>query len=59
MIYAVASLAFLLVANELAFGSWQSDTQSIWAVIMFQMPFVGKTVNIMSGGVSERVRIYL
>ncbi len=57
MIYAVASLAFLLVGYELAFDSWQSDTQSIWAAFMFQMAFVGKTVNIMSGGVSERVRI--
>ncbi|MCF6309172.1 MAG: ammonium transporter [Sulfurimonas sp.] len=57
MIYAVASLAFLLVGYELAFGGWESDTQSIWAVFMFQMAFVGKTVNIMSGGVSERVRI--
>ena len=57
MIYAVASLAFLLVGYKLAFGSWDSLTNSIWAVFMFQMAFVGKTVNIMSGGVSERVRI--
>ena len=57
MIYAVASLAFLLVGYELAFGGWESDTQSIWAVFMFQMAFVGKTVNIMSGGVSERARV--
>ncbi|MCF6339411.1 MAG: ammonium transporter [Sulfurimonas sp.] len=57
MIYAVASLAFLLIGYEIAFGGWESDTQSIWAAFMFQMAFVGKTVNIMSGGVSERVRI--
>ena len=57
MIYAVASLAFLLIGYELAFGSWESSSNSIWAVFMFQMAFVGKTVNIMSGGVSERVRI--
>ncbi|WP_310442272.1 ammonium transporter [Sulfurimonas sp.] len=57
MIYAVASLAFLLVGYELAFGGWENQTQSIWAFFMFQMAFVGKTVNIMSGGVSERVRI--
>jgi Amt family ammonium transporter len=57
MIYAVASLAFLLVGYKLAFGNWDSLTNSIWAVFMFQMAFVGKTVNIMSGGVSERVRI--
>ncbi len=57
MIYAVASLAFLLFGYQLAFGSWESASSSIWAVFMFQMAFVGKTVNIMSGGVSERVRI--
>ena len=57
MIYAVASLAFLLLGYKLAFGSWESVSNSIWAVFMFQMAFVGKTVNIMSGGVSERVRI--
>ncbi len=57
MIYAVASLAFLLVGYKLAFGNWDSVSSSIWAVFMFQMAFVGKTVNIISGGVSERVRI--
>ena len=57
MIYAVASLAFLLIGYELAFGSWDNDNMSKWAAFMFQMAFVGKTVNIMSGGVSERVRI--
>ncbi|DAB27455.1 MAG: ammonium transporter [Sulfurimonas sp. RIFOXYD12_FULL_33_39] len=57
MIYAVASLAFLLIGYKLAFGSWDSTSSSIWAIFMFQMAFVGKTVNIMSGGVSERVRI--
>ena len=30
---------------------------SKWAAFMFQMAFVGKVVNIMSGGVSERARI--
>jgi len=57
MIYAVASLAFLLVGYKLAYGSWDSTRSSIWALFMLQMAFVGKTVNIMSGGVSERVRI--
>ncbi|MEA3331715.1 MAG: ammonium transporter [Campylobacterota bacterium] len=57
MIYAMASMAFLLIGYELAFGSWENDSMSIWAAFMFQMAFVGKTVNIMSGGVSERVRI--
>ena len=57
MIYAVASLSFLLVGYSLAFGSWESTSMSIWALFLFQMAFVGKTVNIMSGGVSERVKI--
>ena len=57
MIYAVASLAFLLIGYNIAFGSWDSSTSSIWALFMFQMAFVGKTINIVSGGVSERVRI--
>jgi len=58
MIYAVASLAFMLVGYELAFGSWDhQDGMSKWAFFLFQMAFVGKVVNIMSGGVSERSRI--
>lgn len=57
MIYAVASMAFLLVGYTLAFGSWENESMSKWAAFLFQMAFVGKTVNIMSGGVSERTRI--
>ena len=57
MIYAVASMAFLLIGYTYAFGSWENSNMSMWAAFMFQMAFVGKTVNIMSGGVSERVRI--
>jgi len=57
MIYAVASMAFLLIGYQLAFGSWENDSMSKWAAFLFQMAFVGKTVNIMSGGVSERTRI--
>jgi Amt family ammonium transporter len=58
MIYAVASLAFLLIGYEIAFGSWDhQDGMSKWAFFLFQMAFVGKVVNIMSGGVSERSRI--
>jgi len=57
MIYAVASLAFLLIGYEIAFGTWAKDGMSMWAAFLFQMAFVGKTINIMSGGVSERVRI--
>lgn len=57
MIYSVASLAFLLIGYTLAFGSWENSNMSIWAAFLFQMAFVGKTINIVSGGVSERVRI--
>jgi len=57
MIYAVASMSFLLVGYTLAFGSWENESMSIYAAFLFQMAFVGKTVNIMSGGVSERTRI--
>jgi Amt family ammonium transporter len=58
MIYALASLAFMLIGYEYAFGSWDhQDGISKYAFFMFQMAFVGKVVNIMSGGVSERSRI--
>lgn len=58
MIYAVASMAFLLIGYKLAFGSGDhQDSMSKYAFFMFQMAFVGKVVNIMSGGVSERSRI--
>ena len=57
MIYAVASLAFLLVGYSVAFGDFGSDSMSQWAAFMFQMAFVGKVINIMSGGVSERARV--
>ena len=57
LIYAVASMAFLLVGYSLAFGNFGSDSMSQWAVVLFQMAFVGKVTNIMSGGVSERAKI--
>jgi len=58
MIYAVASLAFMLIGYEYAFGSWDhQEGMSKYAFFLFQMAFVGKVVNIMSGGVSERSRI--
>jgi Amt family ammonium transporter len=57
MIYAVASMVFLLIGYKYAFGSWDNDSMSKWAAFLFQMAFVGKTINIMSGGVSERVKI--
>ena len=57
MIYLVASMMFLLVGYHIAFGAFGSDSMSAWAAFLFQMAFVGKTVNIMSGGVSERTRL--
>ena len=58
MVYAVASMMFLLLGYKIAFGGWDFQTSiSTWAFFLFQMAFVGKTVNIMSGGVSERTRI--
>lgn len=57
MIYAVASMAFILIGFHLAFGDFQSTTMSQWAFFMFQMAFVGKAINIMSGGVGERAKL--
>ncbi|WP_121627199.1 ammonium transporter [Poseidonibacter antarcticus] len=57
LIYAIASLTFLLVGYSIAFGDFGSDSMSKWAAFMFQMAFVGKAINIMSGGVSERAKI--
>jgi len=57
MIYIVASLVFFLWGYTLAFGGWSDKSMSMYAAFLFQMAFVGKTVNIMSGGVSERTRI--
>ncbi|MBL6970361.1 MAG: ammonium transporter [Campylobacterales bacterium] len=57
MIFAVASLGFLLYGYSIAFGDFGSDSQSQWATFLFQMAFVGKVVNIMSGGVSERAKV--
>ncbi|HHD78002.1 MAG TPA: ammonium transporter, partial [Campylobacteraceae bacterium] len=57
LIYLIASLGFLLVGYTLAFGSWENDSMSKWAAFLFQMAFVGKVINIVSGGVSERIRI--
>lgn len=57
MIYAVASMTFILVGFDLAFGETHTSTMSQWAFVMFQMAFVGKAINIMSGGVGERARL--
>jgi len=57
MIYIVASLVFFFWGYTLAFGGWSDESMSKYAAFLFQMAFVGKTVNIMSGGVSERTRV--
>ncbi|MGB5791290.1 ammonium transporter [Poseidonibacter sp.] len=57
LIYAVASLSFLLIGYSFAFGELANDSMSKYAAFLFQMAFVGKVVNIMSGGVSERAKI--
>ena len=57
MIYIVASLVFFFWGYTLAFGGWSGESMSMYAAFLFQMAFVGKTVNIMSGGVSERTKI--
>ena len=57
MIYAIASMAFLLIGYSIAFGDFGADGMSKWAAFLFQMAFVGKIINIVSGGVSERARI--
>lgn len=61
MIYAIASTVFLLWGFSLMFGNGglffsgvESKNVSIYAFFLFQMAFVGKTINIVSGGVSER-----
>ncbi len=57
MIYSIASMAFLLLGYKVAFGGFGSDSMSGWAAFLFQMAFVGKVVNIMSGGISERAKV--
>ena len=57
LIYAIASMSFLLVGYSIAFGDFGSDSMSKWAAFLFQMAFVGKAINIMSGGVSERAKV--
>ena len=57
MIYAFASFTFIFIGYQIAFGAYGNDDMSKWAFVLFQMAFVGKVINIMSGGVSERARI--
>jgi len=57
MIYAFASFSFLIIGYHIAFGAFGNEDMSKWAFVLFQMAFVGKVINIMSGGVSERAKI--
>ena len=64
MLYAITSFVFLLWGYNLMFGGTGFFLQGVAvegysadAYFFFQMAFVSKTVSIMSGGVSERIRI--
>jgi len=57
MIYAFASFSFLIIGYHVAFGAFGNEDMSKWAFVLFQMAFVGKVINIMSGGVSERAKV--
>lgn len=64
LLYAVTSFVFLLWGYQLMFhgggfllGGIEDETFSRYALFFFQMAFVSKTVSIISGGVSERIRI--
>lgn len=57
MIYVIASTAFITIGYNLAFGDSNFTSFSPWAFMMFQMAFVGKAINIMSGGVGERAKL--
>lgn len=64
MLYAITSFIFLLWGYNAMFGGSgfflqgvSVDGYSPYAYFFFQMAFVSKTVSIMSGGVSERIRI--
>ena len=64
MLYAITSFIFTLWGYNVMFGGSgfflegvSVEGYSPYAYFFFQMAFVGKTVSIMSGGVSERIRI--
>lgn len=64
MLYAITSFVFLLWGYNVMFGGSgfflngvAVEGYSAYAYFLFQMAFVSKTVSIMSGGVSERIRI--
>jgi len=64
MLYAVTSMVYLLWGYNYMFGpsgfllsGVESTNMSFYALFFFQMAFVSKTVSIVSGGVSERIRL--
>ncbi len=64
LLYAVCSFIFLLWGYNVMFGGdgfflngVEINGYSAYAFFFFQMAFVSKTVSIMSGGVSERIKI--
>jgi len=64
MLYAITSFIYLLWGYNVMFGGSGfflegvvTEGYSPYAYFFFQMAFVSKTVSIMSGGVSERIRI--
>lgn len=64
LLYAVCSFVFLIWGYNLMFGGSgfflsgiEVSGYSAYAFFFFQMAFVSKTVSIMSGGVSERIKI--
>ncbi len=65
MLYAVTSIVFLLWGYSLMFGGSGlfdggivQTNYSIYAIMFFQLAFVSKTVSIISGAVSERIKIW-
>jgi len=64
LLYAVCSFVFLIFGFNFMFGGnglflsgLEYKDYSIYAFFFFQMAFVSKTVSIMSGGVSERIKL--
>jgi ammonium transporter, Amt family len=64
LLYSICSFIYLLWGYNLMFGGTGMFLQGVsvegysaYAFFFFQMAFVSKTVSIMSGGVSERIKI--
>lgn len=64
LLYAICSFVFFIWGYNLMFGGSglllegiSVEGYSAYAFFFFQMAFVSKTVSIMSGGVSERIKI--